>query len=188
MNPSDLMKLLKEVEPHRNEDVLFEGELIPKSVSMLIALLNIETDQNNRYDLYRHILLECQLTNKTSIAVKFALARYQEFHDVTSLAAYSKALVENGEIAVGLLHAREALDLAIQNQTLVNYAAGNLMRQSLKTGSAEIVNGALKALVSSMQAPREGDCALEVDWADEAEAIGADAESISQVRSAAARK
>jgi hypothetical protein len=188
MDTSEIMKLLKQVEPHRNEDVLLEGELVPKSASMLVSRLNAETDQDDRYDLYGHILLECQLANKMSAAVKFALARYEEFRDVTSLIAYSKALVDNGELAAGLSRAKEAVDLAIQKQTLVNYAAGNLMRQSIKTGSVKTVNEALRALLLSIQVPRKGDCALEVDWVDAAEEIGADAESISRVRSVAVPK
>ena len=188
MNNDDLTKLLMQVEPHRNEEVLFDGGKIPKSAAMLISMLETETDPDDRYHIYRHILLECMLTDKTAAAVKFALARYQEFHDVTSLMAYSNALVENGELESGLVRAKEALDLAIQKQTLVNYAAGNLVRESIKTESVEMVNEAIDALVSSTQMPRKGDCALEVDWTDKAEALGADAELISWVRSVAGRK
>jgi hypothetical protein len=188
MNTSELKKLLKRIEPHRNEDVLVDGELVPKSVLILMSMLNTETDPDNRYDIYRHVLLECGIANKTAAAVKFALAQYQEFRDVTSLMAYSSALAENDELAAGLSRAKEALNLAIQEQTLVNYAAGNLVRQSIKTGSVATVNEALEALVESTQVPRKGDCALETDWADEAEALGADMEVISWIRSVAARK
>lgn len=188
MNTDDLMKLLKQVEPHRNEEVLFDGDRIPKSAAIFASMLETETDPDSRYDIYGHIVLECRLTEKTAAAVKFALARYQEFHDVTSLIAYSNALVENGDLASGLLRAKEALDLAIQKQTLINYAAGNLVRESIKTGSVATVNEALDALVSSTQVPRQGDCALEVDWTDKAEELGADTELISWVRSVAARR
>lgn len=185
MKTSELMKLLKQIEPHRAEDVSFEGQVVPKSVLMLIARLDVETDQENRYDLYRHILLECQISNKTAAAVKFAKARYEEFSDVTSLVSYSKALVENSEIVEGILRAREALSLAIQEQVLVNFAAGNLVRQAIRTGSVEKVNEALKALADSTQAPRNEDSALETDWADDAERLGANLDLISWVRSVA---
>lgn len=188
MNTDKLMKLLKQVEPHRNEEVLFEGDKIPKSAAMLASMLETETGSDDRYEIYGHIVAECLITEKTAAAVKFALARYQEFRDVSSLIAYSKVLIENGELESGLLRAREALDLAIQKQTLINYAAGNLVRESIKTGSVATVNEALDALVSSTQVPRRGDCALEVDWTDKAEALGADAELIAWVRSVAARK
>ncbi len=45
-----------------------------------------------------------------------------------------------------------------------------------------------EALADSTQAPREGDCALEADWADEAEALGADKDLISWVRAVAERR
>jgi hypothetical protein len=82
MKAAELVKLLKQVVPYRDEEALFEGQVIPKSALMLITMLNAETEQDNRYDLYSHILLECGLVNKTSAAVKFAQARYQEFRDV----------------------------------------------------------------------------------------------------------
>ena len=96
--------------------------------------------------------------------------------------AYSDALAENGEVEAGVSRAKEALELAIQKQTCVNYAAENLVRQAIKTRSAEAVNEALDALADSTEVPRKGDCALEADWADEAEALGADQELISWVR------
>jgi hypothetical protein len=188
MKTPELMKLLKQAEPLRGENVLLDGDLVPKSVSMLVSLLKTETDPDNRYDLYRHMVLECQLTNKSAAAVKFAQARYQEFNDVTSLTAYSNALAENGKLEAGLVHAKEALDLAIRNQTLVNYAAGSLVRLSIKTGSVETVNEAIKTLVRSTHMPSKGDCALEVDWTDEALAMGADVQSINWVRSLAKHK
>ncbi|WP_162918818.1 hypothetical protein [Taklimakanibacter deserti] len=75
--------------------------------------------------------------------------------------------------------------MAIQRQALVNYAAGNLVRLSVKTGSVDKVNEALDALVDSTEAPRKGDCVLDTDWCDEAEALGADREMISWIRSVA---
>ena len=101
--------------------------------------------------------------------------------------AYSDALAENGEVEAGVMRAKEALDLAILSQTLVNYAAGNLVRQAIKTGSAEAVNEALDALIDSTKIPRKGDCELESDWIDAAEALGADMELLSWIRSIATR-
>jgi hypothetical protein len=188
MKTSAAVKLLKQLELYRNELVSYEGELVPKSVSILVTMLESETDPDDRYGLYRHVLLECHLADKTSAAVKFAQARYDEFHDVTSLMAYSTALVENGELEAGVSRAREALDLANREQALVNYAAAHLVRQSIKTASIDIVNQALHALVSSTEVSRKEDCALEIDWADAAEALGADRGMISWARSAAERR
>lgn len=188
METSELIRLLKQVEPHRNEDVLLDGDLVPKSASMLVSVLADKTDPIDRLELYTNIIIECYAAGKAEAAVKIAQAQYREFGDVAALVAYSNALVGNGEFAEGLIRAKEALDMAIRRQTLINYAAGNFVRESVKTGSVETVNAALDALVSSTQVSRTGDCALEVDWADEAEALGADVELISWVRSVAARK
>jgi len=84
------------------------------------------------------------------------------------------------------MRAKEALELAIQRQALVNYAARNLVRLSVKTGSVDKVNEALDALVDSTDMPRKGHCVLDTDWCDEAEALGADVELISWIRSVAA--
>jgi hypothetical protein len=132
-------------------------------------------------------ILECR-TNNPATAVKLAQASHQEFRDVATLMTLSEALTWNSEPKAGLLRAKEALELAIQRQALVNYAAGNLVRLSVKTGSVETVNEALEALVESTQVPRDGDCVLEGDWSDEAEALGADMELISWIRSVAAKQ
>jgi hypothetical protein len=185
MKRSDVIALLKEVEPHRNEDADLDGEIVPKSAAMLMSALATEVDSNIRFELYTNAILHCSSARKTAAAVKLAHAEYQEFDDVVSLMAYSEALAENGEVEAGVSRAKEALELAIQKQTCVNYAAENLLRQAIKTGSAEAVNEALDALADSVEVPRKGDCALEADWADEAEALGADKELISWVRAVA---
>ncbi len=149
---------------------------------MLMSVLAAEVDPDARFGLYLHAIGECRFAGRTAAAVKLARAQYVEFHDVASLMAYSDALAENGDVEAGVSRAKEALELAIQKQTLVNYAAENLVRQAIKTGSAEAVNEALGALADSTEVPRKGDCALEADWADEAEALGADQELISWVR------
>ena len=62
------------------------------------------------------------------------------------------------------------------------------MRQAVKTGSAEVVNEALEALVDSTQVPRTSDCALETDWIDAAEAHGADKVLTDWVRAVAKKR
>lgn len=187
MKRFNFIALHKEVEPHRNDVTEFDGELIPKSAAMIMSRLATEVDSTVRFQLYSHAIGECELACMTAAAVKLAHAQFREFHDIASLKVYSQALVENGEVAAGVSRAKEALELAILKQTCVNYAAENLVRQAIKTGSAEAVNEALDALADSVEVARKGDCALEADWADEAEALGADKELISWVRALAER-
>jgi len=52
MNAADAMKLLRQVEPYRHENVLLDGDLVPKSAAMLVSMLEAETDTDNRYEIY----------------------------------------------------------------------------------------------------------------------------------------
>lgn len=185
MKKIDLITLLKQVEPHRNEMVEIDGVSMPKSAAMLLSGLATETEWNVRVELHMCAISECGLANNTAAAVKLAQAYHQEFRDDTSLIVLSRALIENNELEAGLLHAREALELAIQIQEGVNNAAGNLVRLSVKTGSVETVNEGMEALVDSTDVPRKGDCVLDTDWCDKAEALGANMEMISWIRSVA---
>ena len=97
----------------------------------------------------------------------------------------SRALAENYELEAALVHAREALELSIQRQVGVNDAAGNLVRLTVKTGSVEAVNEAMEALIDSTDVPRKWDCVLDIDWCDDAEALGADMELISWISAVA---
>lgn len=188
MRTFDLRPLLRQAELHRNEVVEFDGISMPKSAAMLMSALATESDRNARFELYLSAISECRATSSTAAAVKLAEAEHQEFRDVTSLIILSDALTGNNEPEAGISRAKEALELAIEKQVLVNYAAGHLVRLSVKSGSVETVNEALEALVDSTQVPRTQDCVLEADWCDDAEALGADVELISWVRSVAAKQ
>lgn len=188
MKRSDLIALLKEVEPHINEVADLDGEVVPKSAAMLMSVLAAEADPMVRSELYGTAILHCRYARKTAAAVKLAHALYREFNDLASLKIYSEALAENGEVEAGLLRAKEALQLAIREQTGVNYAAENLVRRAINTGSVAAVNEALDALADSTEVPRKGDCPLDADWVDEAEALGADRELIAWGRTIAERR
>ncbi|WP_119275094.1 hypothetical protein [Taklimakanibacter deserti] len=185
MKRIDLRALLKQVEPHRNEVVEIDGVSMPKSAAMLLSGLATETEWNVRIELYGCAISECGLADNTAAAVKLAQAYHQEFPHYISLMTLSGALFENNEQEAGLLHAREALELAIQRQGGVNDAAGNLVRLSVKTGTVETVNEAMETLIDSTDVPRTGDCVLDIDWCDDAEALGADMELISWIRAVA---
>ena len=181
MRKLDKIALHKEAVRHRNELVELDGELIPKSAAIFMSVLASEADSIVRFGLYLEAISECTMAGRTAAAVKFAHAQYQELRDIASLKGYSEALTENGEFEAGVARAKEALALAIEEQTCVNYAAENLVRQAIKTGSAQAVNEALEALADSTQVPRKGDCVFDMDWKEEAVAVGADQELISRV-------
>lgn len=186
MKTVGISSLLKQAAPHRNEAVEFDGMPMPKSAAILISALATEIDSNKRFELYLNAISECRAANNAATALKLAEAQHQEFRDVTSLIILSNALTRSNEPEAGLLRAKEALELAIQRRVLVNDAAGDLVRLSVKTGSVETVNEALEALIDSTDVPREQDCVLDTDWCDDAEALGADMELISWIKSVAA--
>lgn len=185
MKRIDLVTLLKQVEPYRDEVVEIDGVSMPKSAAMLLSGLATETEWNVRTELHMCAISECGFADNTAAAVKLAQAYHQEFHHDVSLIVLSRALIENNELEAGLLRAREALELTIQKQERVNNAAGNLVRLSVDTGSVEAVNEAMEALIDSTDVPRTRDCVLDIDWCDRAEALGADMEMISWIRSVA---
>lgn len=153
---------------------------------MLLSGLATEAAWNVRFELHTCAVSECGLAGNTAAAVKLAQTLHQEFRNSTSLMILSRALIDNNELEAGFSYAKEALELAIQKQSYVNYTAGNLVRLSVKTGLVEKVNEALEALIDSTQVPRKGDCVLETDWCDKAEMLGADMEAISWIKSVAA--
>ena len=182
----DLGRLAREVDPHRNEVVEVDGLSMPKSAAMLLAALATQTDYIERSSLYSLAVSECGLGGNTAAAVKLAQAYHQEFYDDVSLIVLSRALVANNELEAGLLRAKEAFELTIKIQEGINNAGGNLVRLSLKTESVDRVNEAIEALIDSTDIPRKGDCVLDFDWCDKAEALGADVEMLSWIRSVAA--
>lgn len=174
--------LLKQIAPYRNEVVETDGISMPKSAAMLLFGLANETDSDVRFDLLRSAISECGLADDTAAAVKLAQTLYQELNDDLSLMILSRALFENNELEAGLLRAREAFELAIETQGGINNTGGNLVRLSVKTGAVERVNEAMEALIDSTDVPRKGDCVLDTDWCDDAEALGANLELISWIR------
>jgi hypothetical protein len=174
--------LHRKLGPHRAQTVMVEGELVPGSVPILLSMLNAETDPHNRWILYLDIVTECSIADRTAAAVKYAAAQFQEFGDVTALIGYAGALIANKEMGEGLKLARDAVALAIEKQVLINFAAGQYVREAIKTGSVEAVNQALDVLADSVDKPRTEDCRFETDWVDAAEALGADAEMIAWLR------
>src|SRR4051812_39823789 len=61
VKPAKRIELLKSLELDRNEEVVLDGRGLPKSVSVLLFMLSCEMDSDERYDLYEHIVIECQL-------------------------------------------------------------------------------------------------------------------------------
>lgn len=171
---AEVTRLMRHVAMYRDKVVSVFGADAPESASLLIDALAQMNDPTSRSGLYKGAVTECLLRDYQSAAERIAVAAHEEFRDIFSLMSLSQTLMDVGKPSEGLVHAKAALAQAMSEQVLLNYAAGHLMRQAVKTGSAEVVNEALDALVDSTQIPRTSDCALETDWIDAAEALGAD--------------
>lgn len=184
---TEIRKLRRHVVKFREKVVSVFGVDAPESASLLIDALDQANDATSRSMLYNGAATECLLLGYMSAAERIAVAAHEELQDIFSLMSLSQTLMDVGKPSEGLAGAKAALAEAMSEQVLVNYAAGHLMRQAVKTGSVEVVNEALNALVDSTQVPRTDDCALETDWIDAAEALGADKALTDWVRAVASR-
>lgn len=182
---TEIRKLRRHVVKFREKVVSVFGVNAPESASLLIDALDQANDATSRSMLYNGAATECLLLGYMSAAERIAVAAHEELQDICSLMSLSQTLMDVGKPSEGLAGAKAALAEAMSEQVLVNYAAGHLMRQAVKTGSVEVVNEALNALVDSTQVPRTDDCALETDWIDAAEALGADKALTDWVRAVA---
>jgi predicted Zn-dependent protease len=185
---AEVSRLMRHVAKFREKVVSVFGADAPESASRLIDALAQMNDPTSRSGLYKGAVTESLLGGYQSAAERIAVAAHEEFQDIFSLMSLSQTLMDVGKLSEGLSHAKAALAQAMSEQVLLNYAAGHLMRQAVKTGSAEVVNEALEALVDSTQVPRTSDCALETDWIDAAEALGADKVLTDWVRAVAKKR
>ncbi len=171
---AEVTRLMRHVAKFREKVVSVFGADAPESASLLMDALAQTNDRTSRSSLYGGAVTECLLRGYRDAAERIARVAHEEAHDIFSLMHLSQTLMHVGKPSEGVAHAKAALAQAMSEQVLLNYAAGHLMRQAVKTGSAEVVNEALDALVDSTQVPRTSDCALETDWIDAADALGAD--------------
>jgi hypothetical protein len=185
---AELRRLLRHVDKFRENLVSVFGADAPESASLLIAALDRTNDAYSRSSLYYGAITECLIKGCFTAAERIAVAAHDEQPDILSLMRLSRTLTDVGKPSEGLAYAKAAFAQAISERVYVNFAAGNLMRQAIKTGSLRAVNEALDALVDSTQVPRTSDCALETDWIDAANALGADKDLTDWVRAVADRK
>lgn len=188
LDRTEVRNLLRHVAKFREKVVSVFGVDAPESASLLIDMLAQTEDPILRSTLYGGAVTECLLQGCLSAAERIAVARHEEFQDILSLMSLSGTLSDVGKPLEGLACATAALAQAVSERVYVNFAAGNLMRQAIKTRSVDAVNEALDALIDSTQVPRTSDCALETDWIDAANALGADRELTDWVRAVASRR
>lgn len=188
LDRTELKRLLRHVAKFRERIVSVFGVAAPESASFLIGALAQTEDPMFRSTLYGGAVTECLLKGCLSAAERIAVAAHEEFQDILSLMSLSGTLCDVGKPLEGLACATAALAQAVSERVYVNFAAGNLMRQAIRTGSVDAVNEALDALIDSTQVPRTSDCALETDWIDAANALGADRELTDWVHAVASRR
>lgn len=185
MRPDERVGLLKRLARVRNTEVALNGRQVPTSVSILLSMLASETDSDERYQIYEHIVFECKACGRSDLEVEFSKKQHSEFRDLTSLTNYSQALVSDGQFSLGLAAAKDALNIAIREKIIINSVAADYVREAIRTQSVEAVNDALGALVASMDFPRTADSVLELEWMGDAHSLGADEGLLATVRSIA---
>ena len=185
MRPDERVGLLKRLARVRNTEVALNGRQVPTSVSILLSMLASETDSDERYQIYEHIVFECKFCERSDLEVEFSKKQHSEFRDLTSLTNYSQALVSDGQFSLGLAAAKDALNIAIREKIIINSVAADYVREAIRTQSVDAVNDALRALIASIDFPRTADSVLELEWMGDAQSLGADEGLLATIRSIA---
>lgn len=188
MKPSEHLELIRRLESARARTCEVDGKEMPKSIAILLGELASENEREARYDLYYQIMTECLLTNRPDLEVMFLERQYLEFSDLNSLMCLADAFVRDGRFAEGIHRGREALEMAINTKSMINDAAVSYVRHAIKTGSVSEINLAIEHLISSTDAPRSEDSALELDWVGRAEALRIDKDLLAKVRALGKKK
>ena len=76
------VKLIKRLEIARSHLVVKNGKNIPESIFILHDMLDGERDPHARYDIYQHIVLECNLTKYYTMKLAYTKNQYMEFSDL----------------------------------------------------------------------------------------------------------
>lgn len=186
MHRKEVGSFLRAIENFRSERDQINGVIAPKSALMALQ----EKDQTDvsgvRFEIYTAAIIECLRAKCFDAAVDLAEMRMTEFSDIASAVGLSTTLVKSDHLERGLSVAKSALEKAVIEGTLINYAAGNLVRQSLLSNDISVINNAIDALIDSTQVPRSSDCKLELDWIDSARSIGVDDEILDWISKVAA--
>ena len=185
MRPDERVGLLKRLARVRNTEVELNGRQVPNSVSILLSMLVSEANPDKRYEIYEYIVMECKICEQPDLELEFTHQRYSEFRDITSLICYARSLISNSQFFLGLAAAREALDMAIREEVVINAIAADCVRESIRTKSVDAVNDALRALIASIDCPRTADSVLELEWMSDAQSLGADEGLLATIRSIA---
>lgn len=178
MHRKEVGSFLRSIEKFRSERSQINGFIAPKSALMALQAKDQTDDSGVRFELDTGAIIECLRAECFEAAVYFAEMRMNDFNDIASAVGLSVTLVQSNYLERALSVAKSALESAVIEGALINYAAGNLVRQSLLSNDISVINNAIGALIDSTQVPRSSDCKLELDWIDSARSMGVDDETL----------
>lgn len=186
MHRKEVGSFLRAIEKFRSERDQINGFTAPKSALMALHEKDQTEDSGVRFELYTAAIIECLRAECFGAAVNFSELRQKEFDDIASTVGLSATLAKADRLECALSVAKSALERAINEGALINYAAANFVRQSLLSQDISVINNAIDALIASTQFPRSSDCRLELDWIDSARSMGVDDEILDWISKVAA--
>lgn len=152
------------------------------AAAWLRALLSNLTDSEDRYFVYHSLGAELRMQGDVSGALECARIRLAEFGDCVSRGVFARALLDLGRDTDAIEEFKKAFHSAIENNELVNYTFGELMRAAVNVGDLKTIENVSQEFLALRRRKSNGDCRLEVDWMDAAETQGASRALIEKLR------
>lgn len=141
--------------------------IVPKSISLLLKMLDSPKDSNEIADIYFYLDAELIRWGNIALRVQFLQSFCQKFpNDPLSYATLSHALAElfladpeqNQESKKDALDAGlRSLDIAHRENRFIRYCGSSLARLAISLNDYDVLHRALKYLVSSEAANCEND-------------------------------
>ncbi len=159
----------------------------PPGMVLLKDMLSRSTNEEDKYSIYRHLVSELTLIGDFAGALEWARRRFLEFGDIVSQCVVGSALLELGRSSEALNEFEQAFRAAVKSNELINYTFGEFMRAAVKMRELAKVESIAQEFLALKRPKAKADCALEDDWLDAAEALGARRHLIGKLRRRASR-
>ena len=150
-------------------------------VNMLRDLLVTLSDQTERFVVLGLLVSEQKINGDFEGALATAKTRLAEVDDIPSRVSVARALLDVGHNSEAMAEFKKAFERAVESKVLVNYAFGELMRGAISVSEPKTIDQYAEKFVGFGSMKCGEDCALESDWLDAAEALGARRELIAEV-------
>ncbi len=177
----DRAKVLSELNRLREASKEGGAKELP-AVAWLRAMLSDLTDSEDRYFVYHSLGAELRMQGNIAGALECARNRLAEFDDIVSRGVVARALLDLGSSSDAVEEFKNAFRLAVERNELVNYTFGELMRAVVSLVDRRTIEEFSREYLALKPKKSNGDCRLEADWMDAAEALGASPTLVAELR------